>query len=149
MNPERRRGGHLCAAAIVLIVAAWSAAAAFSDRPPGEAASLLAAQAGLTVAACLLVWRHAGDDPADLRVVLPLHALLYSGLSNVVPALLPGLRPPDRNERLGGLRMPESGIFAFSNLSCGKIQELPVAPFYCVYLGLDSHSRKALEHQRA
>jgi hypothetical protein len=106
---KRMRGGlRLCFAAIMLILAAWGTAAAFSNRPPGEITSLLAAQAALTVFACLLVWRHAGDDPADLRVVLPLHALLYAGLSNVVPALLPGLRPPDL-AKIIGLRIPESG----------------------------------------
>lgn len=106
---KRMRGGlRLCFAAIMLILAAWGTAAAFSNRPPGERTSLLAAQAALTVFACFLVWRHAGDDPADLRVVLPLHVLLYAGLSNVVPALLPGLRPPDLAEIMD-LRIPESG----------------------------------------
>jgi hypothetical protein len=108
VNPGRRSSGRACAAAIVFILAAWGVAATLSDRPFGQMASLLVAQAALTVVACLLVWRHAEDDPADLRVVLPLHVLLYSGLSNVVPALLPGLRPPDLAE-LMGLRMPESG----------------------------------------
>ncbi|HEY3350324.1 MAG TPA: hypothetical protein VGM13_11160 [Thermoanaerobaculia bacterium] len=115
---ENRGGGRACGAAIVLILAAWGVAAVFSDRPLGEKASLLAAQAALTVVACLLVSRHAGDEPADLRVVLPLHALLYSGLSNVVPALLPALRPASLAE-IVSLRMPESGAgdYAIATLS--------------------------------
>jgi hypothetical protein len=103
-----RGGRRACAAAVVLILAAWGVAAAFSNRPLRDVASLLAAQAALTAVACLLVWRHASDEPADLRVVLPLHALLYAGLSNVVPALLPGLRPAELAELIG-LRLPESG----------------------------------------
>ncbi len=99
---------RFCVAVILLILTAWGAAAALSNRPVGDVALLLAAQAALTIAACLLVWRHAGDDPIDLRVVMPLHILLYSGLSNVVPALLPRLRPAEL-ANLIALRMPEAG----------------------------------------
>jgi len=80
-----------------LIAIAWVAAFLFSVRPLAEALGLVLIQSVLAfftfaVLVRALPRKQAADGPR-LNFIIGLHVLIYYGLSNVIPALLPELRP--------------------------------------------------------
>lgn len=80
-----------------LSLAVWLAAAGLTHQPLAEALSLVAAQGMLAIMLCLLyAWSKGRWLPASgptVATILICHTAVYYGVSNLVPALLPDLRP--------------------------------------------------------
>lgn len=90
-------------------VGGWAIAAVVSERPANETTAVFVSQAIFCVVACVLVGTAQENRPFGILDALLFHSLLYYGLSNVVPALLPASRPAELIVLMGGKAPPATG----------------------------------------
>jgi hypothetical protein len=140
--PRRWSGWTIVSVGTLLLSAPWAYAILVSRKPVDEALVLALVQV-LLAATCLALAvsqfsRDRSSGP-NIVLVLAVHGLMYYGVANVMPALLPERRPPELELIL---RIPAASVGAYTDASLAALMLIvSLAIGALVFRDVASHRR--------
>lgn len=121
-----RKGLQVALVGTGLFFCLWTIAALASSRPASESLLLVIVQTVLTLVVLLFfvmnLPRPEATNGPGVMIFVALNVLLFYGIANIIPALLPGLRP-DAIAVLISYRIPEATVtnYVLASTSAGLL----------------------------
>jgi len=101
----------------------WSIAGLISDRPIEDAFILVLTQSGISICAFILLYKFIPSRRVgpEFGFIICLHYFIYYSISNIVPALLPGIRPIKIQVMLERIPLASAWSYGIASIASGLL----------------------------